>query len=600
MKKIKFSFTSIRAKLQTFFLISCLVPFLILGCVSWYNYQKTINENVLLYKQQVMSLTADKLENFLNKLDQFYYAVYAKNLNQNLAKLEERSIEGVKSNLSLAETISQLWSYYGLVHTLSYVSILSLDGKIVYQNDLAMSSDYNFQDAPWFTSFTASKEQSCLTSPRRLPYHDTLFSQPSDSYMGYARKITGYNTTRQQYIFYMEFDSAQIHTMLSPLIEGKSGNLFLFSGSSPIYTLNGDQFSNEQIQALYTSCNTNGNSHTQNIDGYNYLVNRYPLEGLPFSILCTNSLSEIMEGVPDLKEFMMILIILSFFFTILLARFFSRKLVKPIEDLKAVTYEVMNGSLDVTIPPLPKDETGELGNCIDRMLQHIRQLILEKYQYSLREKEMQIHTLQSQINPHFLYNTLETISSIAENEGVEQVSDIALSLADLYRYTISPSESLVPVNDELNHIRNYLDIMHVRYGERIRPHFHIEKEAESCQIMKLTLQPLVENAIYHGLEEKCSQGNLIVSAFADNHSVRICVADDGIGMDAEQLASLHRKLSPQNKDLYNTSGHIGIVNVYQRLRLRFGNDCAMILESEKGVGTKVEVQVPRDFLHSRP
>lgn len=595
MNKLKLSFIGIRTKLQAFFLVSCLVPFIILGCVSWYNYQKTINENVLLYKQQVMSLTADKLENFLNKLDQFYYAVYSKNLNKNLATLEEHSIEGVKSNLALADTISQLWSYYGLAHTISYISILSSDGNIVYQNDLALTSDYSFHNAAWFASFTASKEQSCLTSPSRLPYHDTRFTQSTDTYMGYARKITGYHTTKQQYIFYVEFNSAQIQTILSPLIGGESGNLFLFSSTSPIYTLNGEQFSAEQIQSLYTSCNSNGDSHTAKVNGGIYLVNRYPLNGSSLSILCTNSLSEIMEGIPDLKEFMLLLIVLSILFTILLARFFSHKLVKPIEDLKAVTYEVMNGNLDVIIPPLPKDETGQLGTCIDQMLQHIRQLILEKYQYSLREKEMQIHTLQSQINPHFLYNTLETISSIAENEGVEQVSDIALSLADLYRYTISSSDNLVPIADELNHIHNYLDIMHVRYGERIQPHFYIDRKVESCHIMKLTLQPLVENAIYHGLEEKCSQGHLIVRVSADESYVQISVEDDGVGMDKEQLNVLRQKLSSENLDLYKTSSHIGIVNVYQRLRLRFGTDCAMLLESQKGTGTKVIVQVPRDF-----
>ena len=598
MKKPELPFTSIRTKLQVFFLISCLVPFIILGFISWYNYQKTINENVLVYKQQVMSLAADKLENFLSNLDQYYYAVYSKNLNQNLAKIEERSIEGVKANLALADTISQLRSYYGLSHTLPYITILSSEGDIVYQNDLALTTDFSFRDTGWFTQFTASKEQQCLSLPQLLPYHDTRYTNPSTAYMGYAHKITSYNTTKQQYIFYMEFDSSQIETLLSPLIGGQNGNLFLFSGSSQIYALNKEQFSEDEILSIYQSCETDALSQTMDVDGHRYLVNLYPLEDGALSILSTNSLAEIMSGIPDLKEFMLLLIGLSLFLTILLARYFSRKLVKPIEDLKAVTYQVMNGSLEVTIPPLPKDETGELGRCIDKMLQHIRQLIQEKYQYSLREKEMQIHTLQSQINPHFLYNTLETISSIAENEGVEQVSEIALSMADLYRYSISSSDELVPISDELKHIHNYLDIMQVRYGERICPHFHIDEEAARCRIMKLTLQPLVENAIYHGLEAKRTQGNLNVTVCAKGAFVLVTVEDDGTGMDAGQLEMLRQKLSPGDVDSYKSNGHIGLVNVYQRLRLRFGDDCAMHLESKEGTGTKVIVQVPKNLDHS--
>lgn len=164
-------------------------------------------------------------------------------------------------------------------------------------------------------------------------------------------------------------------------------------------------------------------------------------------------------------------------------------------------------------------------------------------------------------------------------------------MADLYRYSISSSDKLVPISSEIRHVHNYLDIMQVRYGERLCPHFFVDEAASHCLIMKLTLQPLVENAIYHGLEAKRSHGDLNIRVWAQDSFVCVSIEDNGVGMNSNQLKRLREKLSPLSVDSYKSNGHIGLVNVYQRLRLRFGDDCAMILESQEDVGTKVTVRV---------
>lgn len=587
-------FSGIRMKFLVFSLLSSLIPFLILGFVAWYNYQKKINENVMDYTQQIMSLSATKLDDFLDKLDQFYYSVYAKNTPQYLNKIQENSLDGVKAKLSLADTILQLKAYYSLSHVIPYITIVSFDGDILYQNDLAVTTDYNFLQTDWFSQFVSSGNSSWLSSPQRLPYHESGYSDPSTTYMTYARKIPQYSVDDQPYFFLMEFNAEEISTLLSPLIKGEHSNLLILMNETPVYELNSklnsELFDSDTITKLIQDSGSDSVSSIKSLDGTQYLINRYLLEHSSLSILCTNQMSEMMENVPDLKGFTLFLISISFFLTLLAADFSSKRLVRPIQELKTVTYEVRKGNLDVRVPALPQDEIGELGICIDSMLSHIRRLIQEQYQYSLREKEMQIHTLQAQINPHFLYNTLETISSIAENEGVDQISEIALSMADLYRYSITSSDKLVTLGDELNYINNYLNIMKVRYGQRLIPHFEISTEILDCRIMKLTLQPLIENAIYHGLEPKRQQGNLWIEAKPCHHSVHISIRDDGVGIPSDRLDEIKASLTATSSELY--SDHIGILNVYQRMKLRFGGQCSMQVDSILGEGTSVLMEIP--------
>lgn len=593
MKKFNFRFTSLRNRIIAFFLVSSFFPFMILGGASYYNYQTTINDSTLAYTQQVMSLTSDKLEDFTNKLDQFYFALYSKNLPTLLSNMKLSSSVGVKSRLTLRETLIQLQGFYGLSHTVPYFTIVSDNGEIFYQNDRALSSNYQFTAESWFLDFIHSPSQTSMSGARLLPYHDTRYIGEEKQYISYARKIVDYNHTDNNYIFIMDFEADIITSLLSPLIIGQASNLYIMNEENIVYTFNPEQFSPEEVLELSGYCYLNDNYFQTHIGHVPYLIATYPIVNTTLSILCINSIPEIIGSTPDLKSFTLLLMAASMLLTITLAYMLSKKLVKPIQDLKNVTYEVMKGNLNVQVPPLPHDEIGDLGLCIEKMLADINLLIRKKYEYTLREKELQLQTLQAQINPHFLYNTLETISSIAENDGLDQVSDIALSMASLYRYSISSSNRLVPIRDEVEYIRNYLDILKVRYGDRILIHFDLDEESMDYSIMKLTLQPLIENAIYHGLENKRGIGNLTISIHKMDEYILIEIIDDGIGIESQRLKQLQTKLLACNQDTpEKDNSHIGIHNVYKRLVLHFGSSCKMKIESTLSKNTSVSILLP--------
>jgi two-component system sensor histidine kinase YesM len=218
----------------------------------------------------------------------------------------------------------------------------------------------------------------------------------------------------------------------------------------------------------------------------------------------------------------------------------------------------------------------------------------------LNKRQAQYLALQNQINPHFLYNTLESIRGEALIAGLGSVADMTEALAKFFRYTITKVENLVSVEEELDNCETYFRIQKYRFGDRLK--LHVEYEAEefeeimSCRIPKLTLQPILENSIIHGTEPKVGTGNLKIRFERTDSRLIILICDDGVGMDEEALARLNRRLGRDGKSLeYHKEpekGGIALVNVNNRIHLIFGEEYGMHVYSMAGVGTDVEITLP--------
>lgn len=209
--------------------------------------------------------------------------------------------------------------------------------------------------------------------------------------------------------------------------------------------------------------------------------------------------------------------------------------------------------------------------------------------------------MQNQINPHFLYNTLEGIRGEAITAGLDNVAQMTEALATFFRYTISNLENLVTLEDELGNIENYFIIQQYRFGERLRLQVVCDEDDRAellqCRIPKLTLQPIVENSIVHGVERKIGRGNLRIKIEGTAKRLLITVSDDGLGMEEDVLASLNRQISSTRFDYVcsdtKREGGIALVNVNNRIKLLFGEQYGLCIYSTPGVGTDVEVTLPR-------
>ena len=220
---------------------------------------------------------------------------------------------------------------------------------------------------------------------------------------------------------------------------------------------------------------------------------------------------------------------------------------------------------------------------------------------SISKKEAQYLALQNQINPHFLYNTLEGIRSEAIICGLDSVAEMTEALATFFRYTISHLENLVSLEDELENIENYFYIQQFRFGDRLALKIEYDNDVDlsktdtlSLKLPKLTLQPLVENAIYHGIEKKVGKGHIIIKITITDERLIIKISDDGIGMSEEKLQSINLKLKGLSLEGREESskGGIALINVNDRIKLLFGEDYGLYLYSQKNSGTDIEINLP--------
>jgi two-component system sensor histidine kinase YesM len=214
----------------------------------------------------------------------------------------------------------------------------------------------------------------------------------------------------------------------------------------------------------------------------------------------------------------------------------------------------------------------------------------------LSKRQMQYQALQNQINPHFLYNTLEGIRSEALLSGLESVAQMCESLAEFFRYTISNMEDLVTLEEELRNVETYFYIQRYRFGERL--HLCVEydendkPQLKKSLIPKLTLQPIVENALIHGIEAKAGDGTVTIKMVLTEKRVLITVSDDGAGMDAERLLQVNRQIQARAVGGKGRGG-IAIGNVNNRIKIMFGEAYGLSFYSTAGVGTDVEITIPR-------
>ena len=221
------------------------------------------------------------------------------------------------------------------------------------------------------------------------------------------------------------------------------------------------------------------------------------------------------------------------------------------------------------------------------MTHRIQDLMEQNVKDQEAKRKSELKALQSQINPHFLYNTLDSIIWMAEGKKYEEVVLMTASLARLLRQSISNEDEVVPISREVEYAKGYLTIQKMRYKDKLEFQIDVEPSILNIPLIKLVLQPIIENAIYHGLKYKESKGLLLVKGFMKDGNAVLKVIDDGVGMDEETLAHIYDR----HKVNYHSNG-VGVYNVQKRLKLYYGENYGITYESEQGVGTTATITIP--------
>lgn len=274
-----------------------------------------------------------------------------------------------------------------------------------------------------------------------------------------------------------------------------------------------------------------------------------------------------------------------------LSYFIPRSITRPIRDLRDVTNQVAKGNLDIRAHITNGTDVKALSESFNTMIDKINELLEQVKEEQIHLKNAELELLQIQINPHFLYNTLDTIVWLAEAGDQKKVVSMVGSLSDFFRTSLNQGQDFIHIREELVHATSYLEIQQVRYQDIMEYEIAVPKELENNLIPKITVQPLVENALYHGIKNKRGKGKIVVSGEVGEGCCYLYVKDNGIGMTSERLQQVmdglkHQINSGNKKDFY------GLYNVNERIRLKFGEGYGIDIQSQYGEGTTICVRLP--------
>lgn len=275
--------------------------------------------------------------------------------------------------------------------------------------------------------------------------------------------------------------------------------------------------------------------------------------------------------------------------SMLIAFFMTRSVTKPLSSVAASLQRVTAGDLNISVEVKSEDEIGQLSRAFNQMVLKTKELLAKATSSQLLQREAEFKALQAQINPHFLYNALETINWMAKSKNATDICHMVNALGSLMRTSISSKKEFVCVEEEMQYVKDYIYIQNMRYGEQVLSEIDVEPELLSHSIPKFIIQPIVENAITHGLEQKLSEGCVRIRGFLKKGTIRFVVSDDGVGMEKECVERILSGPAPHS----NASRlGMGLRNVHDRIQLYYGEEYGLSISSVAGVGTTVQIVLP--------
>lgn len=275
-----------------------------------------------------------------------------------------------------------------------------------------------------------------------------------------------------------------------------------------------------------------------------------------------------------------------------LTALFSRILSLPLERMAQTMNRVDSEHLSIRSTVKGRDEVSQIAQSFNELMDRLQTAIQNEYLLEIRHKEAMLRALQAQLNPHFLYNVLQSVSSMAEVREAPEIVTLARSLGNLLRYSIQSESLTATVRDEVLHVEHYLLIQKTRFGERLHYQINVPEYAMEYLLPRVFLQPMAENAIIHGLEAQPEPGNLSIRIWQEDDLLHIDVSDDGCGISPEELDRIYEQF--KNTQIPNSETGIGLINLKSRLELLYGDRASLHVETEVGVGTSISITLPAE------
>lgn len=338
--------------------------------------------------------------------------------------------------------------------------------------------------------------------------------------------------------------------------------------------------------------NRKSGSFNKNIQDNDYQVMYDYSEYTKWKIVGVFSINETLSFIKDMRWTAGIIAVIVLALAIFAAAYFTSSITRPLSQLSSLMKKAAQGDLDNKFESENEDEIKQLGNSFNSMIDAIKNLLNLINLIEKRKREAELKVLQEQIKPHFLYNTFDTIKWMALEYQAKDIMDVIDALTKLFRIGLSKGKESIKVSEEIEHIESYLIIQMTRYEDKFDYVIEVQEEAKELFVLKLILQPLVENSIYHAIKTKRGRGEIWIQVRIVGNRLLLCVKDDGKGMNPEMITKLNERLQKTGMIGGAESGGYGMLNVNERIKLSFGNDYGLKVHSIEDKGTTVEIWHP--------
>ncbi len=570
---------SIRYTIFIYFTISALVALLLSGIALYVQMSHQFMTAMQKESQAVLGQVSQSVDSYLRTImklsDSLYYGII---------KNADLSVESINSRITLL--------YDNNKDSIANIALLSKEGELLEAVPAArLKTGLDVTKEEWFGNTLARTDNLHFSTPH-VQY---IFDNNENQYrwvitLTRAVEIT-HGTSTEQGILLIDIRYGSLQQILENIILGSEGYLYMVDGSGeliyhPKMQLIETGWASENIAA---ATGYRDGSYREEYEGEMRNINVKFVGYTGWKLLSVTPEKGLSLSNLKMRLFVVFVVASFLLALVLINAFISSRITDPIQELEKSVNAIEAGELDAKVYTGGSYEIQHLGRSIGEMAKRIKTLMQDIVTEHESKRKSEFDTLQSQINPHFLYNTLDIIVWMIENEQKQEAVKVVTALARFFRISLSKGKSIIPVRDELEHVRNYLMIQQMRFKNKFTYVIEAGEDVMELACLKLLLQPLVENAIYHGMEFMDGDGEIRVRVFRREDSLWFEISDNGLGMTKEQAEGLLTE-KPQVRS--GKGSGIGVKNVNERIKLYFGKPYGLLIESEPDEGTVIRIHLP--------
>ncbi len=574
-------FHSIRSAILSSYVLIVMVALAVFALVALRYTEKTVMENAEEYSIQLIEQVNRDIDSYVD---------YLHNISVLIASDGDVHDYLFKENLTeeeRAERFVQITTQFGTImetrEDIVNIGIVGNGRHIINNGYYKVNKNIEMGDLDWVQKAYEKKGITVISSS----HVQNLVDGKYEWVITLGKALQNKTTREIEGLFFADLNYSSISELCSGISLGSKGYIYILDS-------NGNLIYHPQQQLLYSGLKEEKikevleceNSSFITDDGKMYSISRSRDTG--WTVVGVSYTEDLLKNSEQTTRIYLISAGLILLAALALAYVLSYGITKPIKVLGDSMKEVEKGNFDnAALQVHGQNEIARLSSSFNIMTTEIKHLMEQNVEEQRQKRKSELKALQAQINPHFLYNTLDSIIWMAEWGKTKEVVLMTSSLAKLLRQSISNQNELVRVEEEVEYTRSYLTIQKMRYKDKLEYEILVSPEVASQKIPKLVLQPLVENAIYHGIKYKEGKGTVRIEGFKDSECMILKVSDDGIGMTDEQLSRIFEKRETDTR-----KNGVGVRNVHERIQLYYGKEYGLNFSSRLNEGTVVEVRIP--------